>query len=162
MLARLVKTQKDIRLLCWDGTIETATPHLIKRFLTEFKQIEDLTGKSGMRLVVYPPEVKRTKEIAQMYEYMIETYPGTTLAYISNEKVLHVLDPMVFQDVLAFMAPNEYLTTREYADKHGVSEGRVKALCQEGRLPGAMHKGHQWLIPRSAKYPEDRRVKCKY
>lgn len=51
----------------------------------------------------------------------------------------------------------EYLTTAEFAKKWGISQRRVGIYCQEGRLEGAMIKGKTWLIPSTAKKPEDPR-----
>lgn len=51
----------------------------------------------------------------------------------------------------------EYLTTAEFAKKWGVSQRRVAIYCKEGRIKGAVIKGRTWLIPESAKKPEDPR-----
>ncbi len=51
----------------------------------------------------------------------------------------------------------EYLTTSEAAEKWSVSRRRVSLLCAEGRIDGAIQKGHTWLVPADAKKPEDPR-----
>ncbi len=51
----------------------------------------------------------------------------------------------------------EYLTTSEIAEKWNVSRRRVSLLCAEGRIEGAIQKGHTWLVPAEAKKPEDPR-----
>lgn len=51
----------------------------------------------------------------------------------------------------------EYLTTSEIAKKWGISARRVQILCKEGRIKGAVLKGRFWLIPISAKKPENPR-----
>lgn len=49
------------------------------------------------------------------------------------------------------MSEAEWLTTREVADAGGVTIGRVRQLCIEGRFPNARRVGPVlrglWLIP---------------
>lgn len=54
---------------------------------------------------------------------------------------------------------NEYLTIRQVAEKWGVSIRRINALCNEGKIDGAMKFGNTWAIPKDAKKPVDGRVK---
>lgn len=49
---------------------------------------------------------------------------------------------------------NEWKTADELAADWGVSSRRIQLLCKEGRLDGAVKKGHQWLIPASTKKPD--------
>jgi len=51
----------------------------------------------------------------------------------------------------------EYLTAIEIADKWGISSRRVRILCNEGRVEGAITKGNLWLIPYDAKKPVEQR-----
>ncbi len=51
----------------------------------------------------------------------------------------------------------EYRTTAEVAEKWGITRRRVSKLCSEGRVEGAVLKGHTWLIPDDAEKPEDPR-----
>ena len=51
----------------------------------------------------------------------------------------------------------EYLTTSEIGEKWSISRRRVSLLCAEGRIEGAVRKGHTWLVPAEAKKPEDPR-----
>lgn len=48
----------------------------------------------------------------------------------------------------------EYLTAAEIAEKWGISSRRVRILCNEGRIVGAIQKANIWLIPQNAKKPE--------
>ena len=50
-----------------------------------------------------------------------------------------------------------YLSTRQTAERWGISERRVRLLCAEGRVPGAVRDGRSWLIPREAVKPVDGR-----
>ena len=51
----------------------------------------------------------------------------------------------------------KYLTTAEIAEKWEISRRRVNTLCNEGRIRGELQKGKMWLIPDTAKKPEDGR-----
>ena len=51
----------------------------------------------------------------------------------------------------------EYLTAVEIAEKWGISSRRVRILCNEGRIKGAVTKGNLWLIPSDACKPIEHR-----
>jgi hypothetical protein len=40
-----------------------------------------------------------------------------------------------------------------------ISERRVQKLCKEGRIENIRRFGHSWMIPKTAKKPEDMRRK---
>ena len=48
----------------------------------------------------------------------------------------------------------DYLTVNEIEPKWGISGRRIRILCEEGRISGAIKKGNQWLIPFLAEKPE--------
>ena len=52
-----------------------------------------------------------------------------------------------------------YLSVKEIAEKWGISERRVRILCSEGKIEGAVHEGRKWKIPSDAVKPEDGRYK---
>lgn len=54
---------------------------------------------------------------------------------------------------------NGYLKIREVAEKWGISERRINALCLEGRLDGAIKFGNTWAIPEDLEKPDDARIK---
>lgn len=54
--------------------------------------------------------------------------------------------------------PSEMISTKEYAETHKKSVEQIKVYCRNGRLP-AVKTQRDWLIPRSAPYPKDRRHK---
>ena len=54
-----------------------------------------------------------------------------------------------------------YITVKEAAKKWEISERRVRTLCQEGRVGGAIKKGRVWKIPKSAQKPNDERYSKK-
>ncbi len=54
---------------------------------------------------------------------------------------------------------NEYITARQAAEKWGVSDRRIRVLCQEGRIPGVVKDGKSYRIPANATKPTDGREK---
>ncbi len=52
-----------------------------------------------------------------------------------------------------------YLSARETAEKWNISEKRVRVLCRENRIAGAVQSGRNWLIPSDAVKPADARLK---
>ena len=51
----------------------------------------------------------------------------------------------------------DYITTKEAAEKWGLTERRVQVLCRQGQIPGVAHLGWAWAIPKDAQKPEDGR-----
>ena len=51
----------------------------------------------------------------------------------------------------------EYLTSNEVAEKWNISSRRVRILCSEGRVEGAIQKGTLWLIPSNTQKPQELR-----
>ena len=51
----------------------------------------------------------------------------------------------------------EYLTASEISSIWGISSRRVRTLCNEGRIEGAIVKGNLWLIPENAEKPKEQR-----
>lgn len=49
----------------------------------------------------------------------------------------------------------EYLTSNEVSLKWDISSRRVRKLCGEGRVEGAVQKGNLWLIPENSIKPEE-------
>lgn len=51
-----------------------------------------------------------------------------------------------------------HLSTKQAADRWSISERRVRALCSQGKIPGAMQEGRSWKIPADASKPVDGRM----
>jgi DNA adenine methylase len=49
------------------------------------------------------------------------------------------------------------ISAHEVAEKWGISQRRVSALCSENRIAGAVMVGNMWVIPEGAKKPDDAR-----
>ena len=50
-----------------------------------------------------------------------------------------------------------YITTKQAAEKWGISERRVRLLCAQGKVSGAVQVGRNWNIPADAIKPLDGR-----
>ena len=53
----------------------------------------------------------------------------------------------------------KYLSISQTAEKWGIKQRRIRALCQEGRIVGAFKMGAYWSIPEDAVKPEDKRIR---
>lgn len=54
-----------------------------------------------------------------------------------------------------------YMTTKQAAERWGISDRRIRVLCSDGNIPGAYQEGRGWKIPIDASKPTDRRYKSK-
>ena len=52
-----------------------------------------------------------------------------------------------------------FLTVAQAAEKWNISERRIRVLCAEGKIPGAVQHGRGWKIPLDAQKPSDGGVK---
>lgn len=52
-----------------------------------------------------------------------------------------------------------YISTKEAAEKWGISERRIQKLCEEKRIPGSVRFVRVWAIPKDAEKPVDARLK---
>jgi hypothetical protein len=52
----------------------------------------------------------------------------------------------------------DYMSTREAAERWGLTMQAVERLCALGRVWGAGKVGHGWIIPRDAGKPADARI----
>ena len=55
---------------------------------------------------------------------------------------------------------NEYMTAQQVAEKWNISDRRVRVLCREGKIPGAVKDGKSYKIPADAIKPADGRSKA--
>lgn len=53
-----------------------------------------------------------------------------------------------------------YMTVKQAAEKWGISDRRVRILCAEGKVSGAIREGRRWMIPVDTRKPADGRVKA--
>ena len=52
----------------------------------------------------------------------------------------------------------EYMKVTQAAEKWGISDRRVRILCQQGKIEGVIQKGRSYLIPCNAVKPVDGRT----
>ena len=52
-----------------------------------------------------------------------------------------------------------FMTVTQAAEKWGISDRRIRVLCSEGKIPGAIHEGRAWKIPVDAVKPADGRYR---
>jgi len=53
----------------------------------------------------------------------------------------------------------KYFSTKEISRIWNISPRRIVVLCEEGRIPGAMLVGRNWVIPENSEKPSDRRTR---
>lgn len=53
-----------------------------------------------------------------------------------------------------------YMTVKQAAEKWGISDRRVRILCAEGKVSGAVREGRRWMIPVDTRKPADGRFKA--
>jgi len=53
----------------------------------------------------------------------------------------------------------DWMTPQQAAEKWGITDRRVQALCANGQIYGAVRLGRGWLIPKSTLKPVDGRYK---
>ena len=142
MKARLVKYCDEYHLLLHTGEIKILTMLDVKYFLSTFDN---------------ETHYKKKPTQAPLSQEEMKEYEGETLAIVKDDGHLSFSDSTLLKDLLLpEFCP--YLTSIEYADKHGKKRNIVMRLCREGRLPGAVQKGSTWLIPFDTPYPDDARV----
>lgn len=139
MKARLVRKDGQLELLLCTGRIRWLDETKARRFIENYDDKSYYSGKDKWD-----------------YPIPIEDYGGTTLAIVNDEGNLIIYSPEFFRTIL-YTSPTKYLTTAEYAEKHGKKRGIVSRFCRDGRIDGAIQKGPAWLIPEDAPYPEDGR-----
>jgi len=54
----------------------------------------------------------------------------------------------------------DFISTKEAAEKWGVSERRIQKLCEEGRIPGVIRFVRVWAIPKGTEKPADARLRA--
>lgn len=141
MKLRLLKKDGQCVLLCPDGTIAIAGNTLLRELFVCFKKPSSFHGNSG----------RWDMEAATMAEVK-----GMTLAYVNDDSELCLIENP-FLSLMQNLADDEYITLHEYAELHKKNDNRIKALCREERIPGAIKKAGKWFIPKHAPYPKDAR-----
>lgn len=53
----------------------------------------------------------------------------------------------------------DWLSTKQAAEKWGITERQIQSLCLQQKISGAVQLGRVWLIPKNAPRPVDGRTK---
>lgn len=140
MKARLLKDREgQVKLLCGNGSISDTTTTVLANLLLHFKNAAHFSGSEGDWSTAYGD---------------MAVYPGETLAYVTDDLSLVVLNPSVFDQLVGEQyKTNSYITLGEYAEKWNKSREIIKILCRSGRLVGAQKMAGRWMIPKDAPYP---------
>lgn len=141
MKARLLTRHGATTLLSCNGSIKILSNKEATDFMMNFENSKYYDGDSTWD-----------------YEISIEDYSGDTIAYVSDDNVLHIVDAIAFRNLFELAEPS-YITVQEYADLHGKKAAIVRRLCANGRIQGATQKGKTWLIPPTSPYPSDERIR---
>jgi len=52
----------------------------------------------------------------------------------------------------------DYISVKQASEQWGLSDRRVRVLCEQGRISGVLKNGRSYLIPANAVKPADRRI----
>lgn len=141
MKARLLRYQGAMHLLLYTGVIRTVTEQEAFEFLLNFQDSELYSAGAGW----------------DFEDLTIESFRGETIAYVSDDDMLCVIDASCFRTIMS--QPGEkLLTVPQYAALHGKQSAIVRRMCLNGRIPGAIQRGTRWLIPESSPYPPEGRA----
>ena len=53
----------------------------------------------------------------------------------------------------------DYITVKQAAEKWGLSMRRVQQICENGTIPNVLRPARDWLLPKDAEKPKDKRCK---
>ena len=54
----------------------------------------------------------------------------------------------------------DWITPQQAAERWGITDRRIQALCLNGQVDGAVRLGRSWLIPKETLQPIDGRTKA--
>ena len=77
---------------------------------------------------------------------------------IKNNCIVPTND-IIKRDSVSEVTSVEYKTVKEMAEDWGLSERRVRLLCQNGEIDGVVQNGRAYLIPETAVKPVDKRYR---
>ena len=137
MKARLVARNEDLFLVKCNGDIDRVFKIDARDFLLNFKDPKYLDCAGSWF----------------HDSFTIDSFSGTTIAYVTDQRDLIVKDADLFRKIIV-EGESDYLTVKEYADLHGKAVSTIRRLCSLGKLPGAVLRGKYYLIPANSPYPE--------
>lgn len=141
MKLRLIRKDGKQFLLCNNGSIAEADDRILHLLFVCYKDPDTFNGQYGSWNAEYDT---------------MESYPGYTIAYVNDSGHLCLIENP-FMALMQNLSDDEYITLHDYAVMHGKNDNRIKLLCRENRIPGAIKKAGKWFVPRHAPYPQDAR-----
>lgn len=140
MIVRVIEEKEGkVMLLCKNGSIRIPTMTVLANLLENFNDAKNFSGDDGSWNDKYGD---------------MAMYPGKTLAYVTDEGLLVIHDSKFLKPVLKETYEHEnYISSKDYAAKVGMSHEIIKVLCRENRIAGAHKKAGRWLVPADAPYP---------
>ena len=84
---------------------------------------------------------------------------GTMRDKITKMKCIIPINDIIERDSVSEVTSVEYKTVKEMAEGWGLSERRVRLLCQNGEIDGVVQNGRAYLIPETAVKPVDKRYR---
>lgn len=144
MKLRLVSLDGKMLLYCMDGSVLSMDDQNLKLLFINYQNPSFFKGEKN----------RWDNDCKEM-----DSAPGRTLVYVNEKNELCIADANPFYKLMTTVGNNEYITVKEYADLHKRHEARIKVLCKDHKLTGAIRKGGCWFIPINAPYPEDGRKK---
>ena len=142
MKLRVIQVERDVSILCSNGSIRKADKEALGALLTEFKRTQNFKGEDGCW----------NTDFSQM-----DDVPGITLAFVDDSNKLVIISDQLFAPEKQIL----YISATEYAELHGKSRPSIKNMCAAGRITGAYKTSSGWLIPKDAPYPERKKRECK-
>ena len=144
MYLRIVSYKGELLLYCYDGSSSFVTDDILREIFVNFRRAKSLRGND--------------RRWDSENDSILDA-PGQTLAYVSKKNELCIVDSNPFAKLISEVTRNEYISAAEYAKRKKKSVARIKRLCAEERITGALKKGGSWFIPKSTPYPKDKRKK---
>jgi hypothetical protein len=175
----LFRVKRGIQAIAEQKMIGTFTPLYNKAYNQEvYKELE----KMGICYEGY----KTKKQIREDFRMILNSHAMAAVTFFLPQKYIFALrdgarkmekDINVYlSDLFEEMLPmesisesirnfeseeeiaSEMISVKEYAALYGKSVEQIKVHCRNGRLP-AIKNQRDWMIPRSAPYPKDRRFR---
>lgn len=139
----VAENKKDKYILCPNGTKIRATKEALLKLLTNFRHPSSFKGNDGYWNSTYSD---------------MDVAPGVTIAFVDDKLILNIIDEKMFN-----ILTNEYISAKEYGEKHDRTQVTIRKLCEDGKIEGAYITSAGWLVPSNAPYPKrkPRRKKSK-
>lgn len=141
MKARIIKAENELKLLLCNGKIKTVSTDDIIEFINTY------TNKDN-----YSLEDDYSFDMSKD----IENYVGETIVTVSDDYNLTFHSEDFFFKNYIPKKP-DYLTAKQFAEKHNRHFEVIRRYCRSGKIPSAKYENNTWYIPVNASCPVDGR-----